>query len=94
MNKTQLMDVLADQELSIIKHKQHLQDQIDDCFHGHDLVDQKTFDDLIKKFEFANGQQTEISNLVEAFKLNKNKYYDLVNQKYDFYLVKKHYQIV
>lgn len=94
MNKAQLMDVLADQELNIIKHKQFLQDNIDECFNGNEIIDQERFNDLIKKYEFSNGQQNEISNLVEAFKLNKHKYYDLVNQKYNLYLVKKHYAII
>ena len=94
MNKTQLIDILSDQELSIIKHKQFLQDKIDDCFDGHNMIDQKTFDDLIKKYEFSNGQQNEVGNLVIAFKLNKHKYYDMVNDKYNRYLITKHYNIV
>lgn len=94
MNKTELMEILSEQELGIIKYKEYLQNNIDDCFNGNELVDQKKFDELIKKFEFSNGQQNQTWNLVKAFKLNKNKYYDMVNDKYNRYLITKHYNIV
>lgn len=94
MNKTDIMEILATEEFEIIKYKERLQHKIDDCFDGHNLVDTKTFDDLIKKYEFSNGQQNEVGCLVERFKLNKHKYYDLVNEKYNRYLVTKHYNIV
>jgi hypothetical protein len=80
MTKTELMKLLAEQEVDVIKRKQALYDEMETCFDnlGND-INPDYYEELQKVMEFLNGQQALIGSQVNLFKLNKGKYYDLVN---------------
>lgn len=88
--------MLATQENDIIIAKQSLQDQLDECFDQNNEVLEShyiRYEELRRTYEFLNGQQSLIGSQVKLFKLNKNTYYDLVNDKYMDHLRNKQYKI-
>lgn len=83
MTKKELMESLANMYVNIIVTKDFLQDKINDCFDEYSvIINPSGYDELIKKYEFYNGQHALINEQTNLFKINQQLFNELVHELY------------
>jgi len=77
------MEYLVSQYVQIIGFKDKLQKKINTCFdESGTITNPSYYDELVKKFEFYNGQHAIINAQTNLFKINQKRFDDMIHEKY------------